>query len=535
MFILSFIFSFIVFVLLFSALILIHEFGHFIAARKSGIKVEEFGLGMPPKVWGFKPKKGETEYTLNAIPFGGFVRLYGEDNFDKKAEQSNKSYVGKPAWVKILVVVAGVFMNFLLAWVLLTGGYIAGMQPMYLNQEDIFKGLQQGMIVTEDGLLVKNVSGDLKDQGVEVGDQVIAINNVPVQSNNAWLEVKEGQVFTGQILKNGNIINFESVKTSENSEIEFYDLMYIPKLYVDHKQDDSFFDEGEKIENINGLAVYDFTELAKMQTDGADLKIDLENDQQILINEPLEKGENLKIVEVLTGSPAEKAGLKNGDELLKINGVSVNDYQKLAEVLESPKEKVVYTIIAENGEQDVEMTPATDGLVGVLLSQYWLSADGNYRIYTRSVPSSIIEIKNLQLPWYQAPVKAVEEMARLSVLTIEMFGNVLRSVFTQFYVPEGVAGPLGIARMTHVFVQEGLMPVIRFAALLSLSLGVINLLPFPGLDGGRLFLILIPLIIRRKLNPKLEGIIHTIGFLVLMLLILAVTFNDLVQWVSSLF
>jgi regulator of sigma E protease len=534
-FILSIIFSFIVFVLLFSALILIHEFGHFIAARKSGIKVEEFGLGMPPKVWGFKPKKGETEYTLNAIPFGGFVRLYGEDNFDKKAEQSKQSYVGKPAWVKILVVVAGVAMNFLLAWVLLTGGYIAGMQPMYLNQQDIFKGLQEGMIVTEEGLLVKSVQEDLQEQGVEMGDQVISINNIPIQSSNAFLQVKEGEVFTGQVLKDGNIINFESVKNAENSEIEFYDLMYVPGLYIDFQVNDSFSTNSQKIENVNGLAIYDFAELAKMQSDGSELKLVLENGQEMVIDQALQKGDNLKVVQVLNGSPAEVAGLKEGVELLKINGVAVNDYQKLAEVLAVSKDKVVYTIKDQGEEKDIEMIPDKDGLVGVLLSQYWLSADGNYQIYTSSVPSSILEIKNLQLPWYQAPLKSLEEMARLSVLTIEMFGNVLRSVFTQFYVPDGVAGPLGIARMTHVFVQEGLMPVIRFAALLSLSLGVINLLPFPGLDGGRLFLILIPLIIRKKLNPKLEGIIHTIGFLVLMLLILAVTFNDLVQWVSSLF
>lgn len=534
-FILSAILSLIVFVLLFSALILIHEFGHFIAARKTGIKVEEFGLGMPPKIWGFRPKNSDTEYTLNAIPFGGFVRLYGEDSFDKKAEKSKESYVNKPAWVRILVVVAGVLMNFLLAWVLLTGGYIVGMQPMYLNQDDIFKGLSEGMIVTEEGMLVKEVGEDLKALGIEKGDRVISINDVPVQSINEFLAVEEGEMFKGEILKDGQIIPFESVKKAENPEIELYDLMYIPQLFYSEKSPTGYASDGTQIELVNGLEIYDFEEFAKVLNNGTDVKLELADGREILLNGQLKKGDTLKIVEVLKDSPAEKAGLKNGDTLVKINGVLVSDYEKLAEVLAAPKDKMTYTIMEGEVELDYELIPGQDGLVGVLLSQYWLAADESGQFYARSIPNSLIEVKNLQLPWYQAPVKAVEEMGRLSILTVEMFGNVLRSVFTQFYVPEGVAGPVGIFRMTGQFVQEGVMPVIRFAALLSLSLGVINLLPFPGLDGGRLFLILIPLILRRKLNSKLEGIIHTIGFLVLMILILAVTFNDLVQWISPLF
>ncbi|MGL5831569.1 MAG: site-2 protease family protein [Candidatus Altimarinota bacterium] len=533
--ILSFILSFIVFVLLFSALILIHELGHFLAARKSGIKVEEFGLGMPPKVWGFKPKNSNTEYTLNAIPFGGFVRLYGEDNFDKKATQSKESYVGKPAWVKILVVIAGVVMNFLLAWVLLTGGYIVGMQPMYLNQEDIFNGLKEGMIVTEEGLLIKEVGVELQEQGISKGDKIVSINDVPIQSANEFLNVEDGETFKAEVLKDGQIISFQSVKTSDNSELEVYDLMYVPQIFYSEKGLSGFTDDGARVVSVNGLKVYDFEEFAKMLNDGSEAELILDNGNEVLLKGDLQKGDTLKIVEVLKNSPAEQAGLKSGDTLVEINGVAVSDYAKLAEILADPKDKVVYSIIEEGQQKDFELIPGEDGLVGVLLSQYWLSADGNGQFYARSIPSSLIEVKDLQLPWYQAPIKSIEEMWRLSILTVEMFGNVLRSVFTQFYVPEGVAGPVGIAVMTNTFVQEGLMPVIRFAALLSLSLGVINLLPFPGLDGGRLFLILIPLIIRRKLDPKLEGVIHTIGFLVLMLLILAVTFNDLVKLISPLF
>src|SRR5690606_9629566 len=108
-------------------------------------------------------------------------------------------------------------------------------------------------------------------------------------------------------------------------------------------------------ENVNGLAIYDFAELAKMQSDGSELKLVLENGQEMVIDQALQKGDNLKVVQVLNGSPAEVAGLKEGVELLKINGVAVNDYQKLAEVLAVSKDKVVYTIKDQGEEKDIEM------------------------------------------------------------------------------------------------------------------------------------------------------------------------------------
>ncbi|HLG25413.1 MAG TPA: site-2 protease family protein, partial [Candidatus Gracilibacteria bacterium] len=124
---------------------------------------------------------------------------------------------------------------------------------------------------------------------------------------------------------------------------------------------------------------------------------------------------------------------------------------------------------------------------------------------------------------------AFEESGKLSVITVEMFANVLKSVFTRFTVPEGVAGPVGIAQLTHTFVQEGILSLLRFMALLSLSLAIINILPFPALDGGRLFFILVEVVTGRKLGGKFEAWIHAIGFVLLMLLIFAVTYNDILR------
>lgn len=117
----------IIFIIILAVLILVHELGHFIVAKKSGIKVEEFGLGFPPKI--FSKTYGETTYTLNAIPFGGFVKILGEDsqNEDIKEEDKIRSFAYKPKWIQALVLIGGIVFNIVFAWLLLSVGFMFGM------------------------------------------------------------------------------------------------------------------------------------------------------------------------------------------------------------------------------------------------------------------------------------------------------------------------------------------------------------------------------------------------------------------------
>jgi regulator of sigma E protease len=194
---------------------------------------------------------------------------------------------------------------------------------------------------------------------------------------------------------------------------------------------------------------------------------------------------------------------------------------------EMVKENMVYKVQRGQAQLEFIVPKDTNGLIGVMLSPVVKLDQYQSSFYVKTVAYSVLKIEDIKYPFWLAPGQALQEMGRLSVLTVQMFGNVFSSLFTRLSVPEGVAGPIGIAQMTYVFVQEGLMSLIRFTALLSLSLAIINILPFPGLDGGRFFLIIVPLILRRKINPKLEAMIHLFGFMVLMLLILLVTFNDI--------
>ena len=144
--------SVIIFIVILALLILVHEFGHFIVAVKSGIKVTEFGIGFPPRlVTLFRWK--ETAFTLNAIPFGGFVKIFGENPDEESVEgpERNRSFVHKPKWIQAAVLVAGVTFNVLFAWILISIGFMSGL-PTPVGYS--------GPGVVEDAKVVKLTSGE---------------------------------------------------------------------------------------------------------------------------------------------------------------------------------------------------------------------------------------------------------------------------------------------------------------------------------------------------------------------------------------
>ncbi len=359
----------IAFIVIFSLLILVHEFGHFTAARQAGIQVEEFGLGLPPKVRVLKKDRHGTEYTLNWIPFGGFVRLFGEDSQDPKVLKDHRSFASKSIWKRVTVIVAGVLMNFVLAWLLITIGFTFGMKPFLATQGDIDRAIASGIVET------KNV----------------------------------------------------------------------------------FF-----------------------------------------------------VHEVDPTMPLSRTALKKGDSITSVNGIPVSESLVLDQVI-VPNAINTLAYLHEGKEMALQAPANVDRKLGM----------------TISLENFVLKVNEVRYPIYKAPIMAAMEVGRLSALTVDMLGNVVTTLVTKLAVPAGVAGPVGIARMTHTFAQQGLMALLQFTAMLSISLGVINIMPFPALDGGRLLFILFEVALRRRLSAKWETIAHTTGYALLMLLILAITWNDI--------
>jgi len=359
------------FIVIFSILVLVHEWGHFYFARRAGIKVEEFGIGLPPRAKTFYKDKKGTIYSLNWIPFGGFVRLYGEDSSDPKVLKSKNSFASKSIAKRSMVVCAGVFMNFVLAWFLLSIALTVGMKPVLVSEADLQKATAAGLI-------------------------------------------------------------------------EVQDVLYVS--------------------------------------------------------------------EIAPGSPLSETDMQPGDLVTSINGRGVPLTEDLSKVVHAGR-PVILTILRDEQEGSLTVIPDQEGKLGFAIA---------------NMPYILFK-KDVQFPFYLAPIEAAKEVGRLSYLTVNMLGEVVVSLIAKLTVPEGVAGPVGIAKLTHHFMQEGFIAMMQFLALLSISLGVINIMPFPALDGGRFLFIIFEVVLRKRPSAKWEATIHGVGFILLLLLIFVITWNDIVN------
>jgi len=529
----------IIFVLIFSLLVLVHEFGHFWAAKRAGIKVEEFGFGLPPRIWG--KKKGETIYSVNWIPFGGFVRMLGEDAHDPKMIKDPRSFIAKSKWKRTQVVVAGVLMNFLLSFVLLTFGFSVGMEPLLVNSNDLVRAIENGAIELQSGVVIKEISveNNAEEFGFREGDRIVGFESKNAQDDEYLQDVLAGSVGTYQVLQGKSL---KSIEVSEPLEgVEFYTAQEFPAVKVlasSHQwlTDDSYVLDRDGKRLLSVEALHDLLAAANpadefgltVFQEGKERKIPLKNIQAVEYN-------GVYVQKVAANSPAEEAGIKAGDKILQVNDKAISELRNFMDFSkESSGEEAVYLVESrERGLLNFNISPDKDGRIGVFISQLLLidaGLDGQIVFSSDSLPTSLISVKDVKYPVYQAPFEALREMGRLSILTAYMFADVIGDLISGEGVPDTVAGPVGIASLTHGVVQDGIFATLRFIALLSLSLGVINILPLPALDGGRLLFIVVEAVTGRRVNQKWEAYIHSIGFLLLMLLILIITYNDILRF-----
>ncbi len=363
--------SVVIFIIILLVLVLVHEFGHFFTAKKFGIRVDEFGFGFPPKIFGIK--KGETTYSLNLLPIGGFVKIFGENPNEENTNgpDASRSFVNKPKWQQAIVLFAGVAMNFLLAWVLFSIGFMSGL-PTSVGSEPA---------------------------GSKLTD-----------------------------------VNLTVVSVSEKS----------PAFLVGLKT-------GDKIVTIAS------------------------NDDYILDLNP----ETLKSF-VLSHSNK------------KINLGYIRGQDKVFH-------SAVVTPIVDRGD--------TEPRIGISMDM----------IGTARLPFLSAFIEGTRLNWFITKSTAIG-LFTLVRDSLHGKGNLA-----------SVAGPVGMVSIVGDAYQFGFVYLLSFAALISINLAIINLLPFPALDGGRLLFLLIEKIKGSRLNPKYANTANTIGFSILILLMVVITWHDVVK------
>ncbi len=211
-------------IIIFSLLVIAHELGHFLMARREGVRVLEFGIGFPPRIWSIK--KGETRYSINLFPIGGFVRLFGEDD----AQTGPRSFNSKGFWQKTRIVMAGVTVNFLIAYSIFTTLLIVGVPPIIQNLPSF--GPVKPITETSAGLTVFSVSKNSAAQsaGIVEGDKLVTLDNINFQNSNdlrSYTKTRAGQEAI-VVYQHGNTTQTKTIVLGKDENVGFLGLVAEP-------------------------------------------------------------------------------------------------------------------------------------------------------------------------------------------------------------------------------------------------------------------------------------------------------------------
>jgi regulator of sigma E protease len=437
-------------------LVFVHEFGHFAAAKLTGMRADVFAIGFGKRLLGWNritgftfgelPKdfdgQGNTDYRLCLLPLGGYVKIAGmvDESFDTEfADQEPQPYEfrAKPVWKKIIVITAGVIMNLLLALLIFWG-------------VNFFQGKQ---VITTTTIGYVEPGSAVDSLGFRADDKILAINGMPVQN---WDDVR-ADIFVNTL---GQNVNVE-------------------------------FERGTKTENI--------TIPRKVIPDN-------ETGKRFLIPEGFQPA----IGEVTKDSPAEKAGIKDGDIFLELDGHKIYGVQQTIDIISSHKNKEM-PLVVERGKDTVQLavTPDAKGLIGVGLV---------------TNPEAPLEFQTYG--FFDSFYYGWMDIVKMTDLTFNMVGKVIGG---KVAFGKAFGGPVKIAQLAAKTADTGILSFLFFLAMLSLSLAIINIMPFPVLDGGHLVIILVEGIIKKEIPIKVKIAIQNTGFVLLLLLMAFIIYNDIIN------
>jgi len=428
--------SILAFVFVLGVLIILHEAGHFGAARLLGAPVEVFSVGFGKRLWGVE--RGGTDYRISAVPFGGYVRIVGlgPDESDVAGGESDIEPELLPRWQRGIILLAGPATNIVAAVFFLAGAFMLGIDsPMYLDQAPVV-----GWVAPD---------SPAAEAGVQPGDLILDVDG---QEMVNWRDLEMALFTAGD------------------------------------RQLDIRIERGDEVRAISLTP----TAVSRYQVGYAGIAAPLE---------PV-------IVQLDPGLPAARAGLEPGDLILSVDGQSVNQlYDLFPLVSPHPDEEIILRVERNGTISDVAVTPADYG--------------GEGRIGVQFVYPSRIE----KLGPIAAVGAGAEECVRMTRETFRVIGRLV----TRKVPMRQISGPIDIARISGEAAKSGFHTLIRLMGLISLQLGIFNLLPIPILDGGHLTILAFESLIRRDLPIRTKERILEVGFYALILLFVVVMFNDIVK------
>ncbi len=421
------------FLIVIGILVFVHEFGHFIMAKRAGVRVEKFSLGMGPKIFGYK--KGDTEYVLSALPLGGYVKMAGE-NPDEAPTGATDEFQAKTVWQRAQIAATGPLTNIVLAFLVMPLVFMVGTYTLGAARV---------------GYVEKGSPAE--QAGFQVGDTIERANGRTVVD---W-EKAEMQMAV-------NPDTDIAIVIERNNERKTLTLR--PKL-----------DPERKI-GVSGLYP-DF---------------------------PAELGG------VMKGLPAEQAGLKLNDKIVEVDGKTVHYWNQFSGLIKkSGGKKLAFTVEREGKPLSVTVTP--------------IEKDGKFVIGVEPLMRLVFKQYGF-LDSVRLGFNKTIEYIDLTFLTLKKLLTLDLSIKT-------LGGPVMIAQMSGKAAAAGLSSFLSLLAMISISLGILNLLPIPVLDGGLLLFLAIEAIRKKPLSQQVMAVSQNIGAAVLISLIVVVSYNDVVRMFFS--
>ena len=420
-------------------MILIHEFGHYAVAKWLGVRVEQFAIGFGKRLVGFR--KGETDYRINAIPLGGYVKMSGENPMDQRTDDP-REFLNHSRWHRFLIAIAGPAMNILLAIILLTTVYMVHYEyPAVDDQAPVI------------GWVLKDTAA--AKAGFEVGDRITRIDDI---QNPSWEQVglKEalspGQPLAVQVERKGKLL----------------DKTVVPEP--------------------TGMDQIGYAGWAP-------------------------KEDTVTITDIVAGMPADKAGLKEGDQIVSLDGKPVPALAEMVESLKVSKDKPIEITVLRNGQQKTFT-------VQPVLSDKW------YRIGIGSM-----QMKVKTLPFVEALTLSLHENRQSGLLILELVKKMVERKISM----RSIEGPIRIGQAAgEAARRKGWTPLMSLTAAISLNLGIFNLLPIPILDGGVILFLLIEGLMRRDISMSIKERVYQAAFVFLVLFAVMVIYNDLMKTIPGL-
>ena len=485
-----------------------NEFGHYLAAKRNGVKVEEFSIGFPPRLISFK--KGETKFSFALLPLGGYVKLHG-DNFESSEKiTKSKAFFSKTPWVKIKILLAGVFMNFLVFVTLMTLAFTFGVQRNISSFQDFVKNVNESNVEVQHGLMIESIE-DQSNQENLVGKKIY---------NN-------DSVFT----IDGTNDSFSSLNDFKDAGITLSNFVELPTLKVLSSSGNVLVND--KILSVNDNYFYDFNSFISLFSEN---KSQLASVQVLRDNEILELDFDLLkgfyVSNVMDKSNAQLKGVKEGLVLQSIDEKPISEFADIKNYLSNnDAETFTYNFYnpIENSVVNLNLKPDEKGVTGMMLSPVY-----NYPIIGDSFALSseyftILNVNDIQYGFGEALIKSISSGFTMSWEIMKSFVSTFLNFFYSFELSESVGGPVAVFKMSYDYVSLGGTQLAQFIALISLTLAAINLIPIPVLDGGRIFIVIIEALRGKSLSNKTISIVSLLSFGLLLIFILFVSFFDIIR------